>query len=322
MDLSIIFVNWNSLEYLRECLVSIHHNVHSISFEVIVVDNASTQLGIDRIAEEFPGTTVIKSDSNLGFAGANNLGFEKCSGDAVLFLNPDTKLLEPSINTLLNAVRSLPRAGIVGCKILNTDLTIQTSCIQTFPTIVNQVLDFEYLRLRWPSCSLWGIGPLFSEAAGPQSVEVISGACMMMSRNTFVHAGMFSKDYFMYAEDLDLCYKVRKLGLINYFIGETTIIHHGGKSTGQNKVNQWATTMKFRAVQKFCVKTRGPIYGAAYRLSMGFAAIGRLMMLGIASCVGGNKLDRNGFDGPSEKWRAVARWAFGRRTSSLRSASS
>jgi GT2 family glycosyltransferase len=311
MDLSILFVNWNSLAYLRECLASIYQHTHSISFEIIVVDNASTEPGIERLIEEFPGAIVIRSDKNLGFAGANNLAFARSTGETILFLNPDTALIQPSLNVLLHNAQLLPKVGIIGCRLLNTDLTIQTSCIQTFPTIANQIMDFEYLRLRWPNCRLWRIGPLFSTVQSPEEVDVISGACMMIGRKTFTDAGMFSEDYFMYAEDLDLCYKVNQLGLINYFVGTTAIVHHGGKSTRQTKVSQWATTMKFRAVQKFCVKTHGPFYGAVYRFAMGAAAINRVMILSIASQFLNNRVGRSEIKGPIEKWRAVAKWAFG-----------
>src|SRR5450432_1580696 len=137
MDLSIIFVNWNSLNYLRECVPSIYQHTTDLSFEIIVVDNASPEGHIEELQQEFPDVRVIKSDVNLGFAGANNLGFRHATGANVLFLNPDTRLTGPSIRIMLDRLNSLPNAGIVGCKLLK-DLSIQLSSIQTFPTILNQ----------------------------------------------------------------------------------------------------------------------------------------------------------------------------------------
>src|SRR5262249_7248663 len=98
MDLSIICVNWNSADYLRECIASVYAHTRSVSFEIIVVDNASTRPGLDALVEQFPDVKITKSPKNLGFAGANNLGFQQSIGEYVLFLNPDTKLLEPSID--------------------------------------------------------------------------------------------------------------------------------------------------------------------------------------------------------------------------------
>ena len=136
MEVSIVCVNWNSLSYLRESLASIHQHTSGISFEIIVVDNASPDGGGDALKAEFPEITLIKSTRNLGFAGACNLGFRHSSGSYVLLLNPDTKLVSPAINILLEQMESLPDAGIVGCKLLNTDLSVQTASVQKFPTLL------------------------------------------------------------------------------------------------------------------------------------------------------------------------------------------
>ena len=104
----------------------------------------------------------------------------------------------------------------MGCKLLNTDLSVQLSSIQKFPTILNQVVDAEYLRLRWPQCPLWGIAPLFAENVKLLKVDVIPGACMLLRRKVFEQVGMFSEDYFMYAEDLDLNFKLKAAGFTNY----------------------------------------------------------------------------------------------------------
>ncbi len=310
IDVSIIFVNWNSANYLRESIASVYEHTRDVRFEVIVVDNASPQAGVDELQRIFPEIMLLKSEKNLGFAGANNLGFKNASGSYLLFLNPDTKLVAPAIEILLEQLKTLPDAGIAGCKLLNTDLTVQTSCIQRFPTIANQVMDIEYLRLKWPGCRLWDIAPLFSDSTMPVAVEMISGACMMMPREVFERAGMFAEDYFMYAEDLDLCYKVAQLGLINYYIGDACIVHHGGKSTG-GTVDQWATVMKLEAISRFCTKTKGRIYGRAYRLSMGSVATLRLVILALMRTINRHRPTREKLDAASAKWNAVFRWATG-----------
>jgi len=315
MDVSIICVNWNSLGVLRECISSIYETTKGIAFEIIVVDNASPEGGVDTLQAEFPAVRIIKSCKNLGFGGANNLGFEHSSGAHVLFLNPDTKLVNPAINLMLQQLQGMPDAGVVGCKLLNSDLSLQTSCIQQFPTIVNQLLDIDFLRRRWPKSRLWGIAPLFMDAREPVRVEVISGACMMLRREAFERAGKFSTEYFMYAEDLDLCYKVTQLGLYNYYVGEGTVIHHGQKSSskqGGAKPIQWAIVMRSNSVMQFCTKTRGPAYGAIYRTAMAVTASCRLLILALMlplARLGGNK---DSFRVTSIKWWAVLEWAIGR----------
>ena len=139
MDLSIIYVNWRSEDYLRNSIRSIRQFTTGVSYEIIVVDNNSPTGNVDVLKREFPEIQLIASTENLGFAAANNLGFRHSTGKYVLFLNPDTKLTSPAINILLNRTQSLSDAGIVGCKLLNADLSVQTSCIQNFPGIVNSL---------------------------------------------------------------------------------------------------------------------------------------------------------------------------------------
>ncbi len=225
---SIIIVNWNSLAYLQECLHSIYENSGDIEFEVIVVDNASAVDETVAIKAAFPLAITIRSDKNLGFAGANNLGFQHASAPNILFLNPDTKVIGSAVATMVRRLEGSPEVGALGCKLLNTDGSVQTSCIQRFPTITNQVLDLEFLRQRFPLWSVWGIAPLFTDRSEVSDVEVISGACLMISREAFERAGRFSEKYFMYAEDVDLCYQTRKAGWRVCYTGDATVIHHGG----------------------------------------------------------------------------------------------
>jgi GT2 family glycosyltransferase len=311
MDLSIIYVNWNSLDYLRESIASVYQQTHSVLFEIIVVDNASPERGVDSLKETFPEITIVHSDKNLGFAGANNLGFRHSVGEYVLFLNPDTKLIAPSIDLLLAHLRILPDAGITGCKLLNTDLSVQLSSIQTYPTILNQAMDAEYLRLRWPECWLWKISPLFAENVTLMKVDVIPGACMLLRRTVFERVGLFSEDYFMYAEDLDLNYKVKAAGLTNYYVGETAIIHHGGTSSSRQNVSHWATIMKYRAMVKLFRKTRGRAYAFGYRLAMGAVAIGRLALLALLSPFGSMVVDRESLRYSRNKWTTVLKLVAG-----------
>jgi len=306
-ELSIICVNWNSLGYLLECVATVYEHTQEAVFEVIVVDNASPEGRMEILAERFPRVRIVKSSKNLGFARANNLGFLHSLGDYVLFLNPDTRLVGSAIDVMLGVIKSLPDAGVVGCKLLNSDLSISTSSIQKFPTIVNQLINVEYLRLRYPSFPLWDLGPLFSDKPGPTRVDVIPGACMMLKRDVFQRAGCFSEEYFMYAEDIDLNYKTRKLGLSSYYIGDAQIVHHGGRSSSQQKVSQWSTIMTYKAMVQFYRLNRGPVYGAAYRVAMGMSAAARLMLIAMLFPFA----EKKGLWWSAAKWATVFRWAIG-----------
>jgi GT2 family glycosyltransferase len=318
MDLSVILVNWNSLGYLRECLDSIYKNTTGISFEIIIVDNNSPEGGIDSVMTRFPEVVLLKSERNIGFAGANNLGFRYARGEFVLLLNPDTQLVENSLGILLKHIRALPDAGIVGCKLLNTDRSIQVSSIKRVPSILNQALEMEFLQIRWPNCPLWKLGPLFASDTKVVAVEVIPGACMLMRRTVFNQVGMLNEEYFMYAEDLDLNFEVKQAGYRNYYVGETAIIHHGGGSSRQ-RASHWATIMQCQAMVRYFRKTRGPVYQRLYEASLAGVAVVRLAMLVAASLFGNWILDGDRRRNAWSKWMDVLKWAVGKRNLILHS---
>lgn len=301
MDLSVIFVNWNSLDYLRACIPSIYKWTGDLTFEVIVVDNASPAGDVDSLQLQFPGISLIKSEKNLGFAGANNLGFRHSCGNNVLFLNPDTKLVSDAIRVMMHQLHSLPDPGMVGCRLLNADLTVQTSSIMKFPRIWNAILQVEYLRLRWPG--LWGIGPLFSTDSKPAEVEAISGACMLVKREVFEKVGMFSEDYFMYSEDLDLCCKTVRAGFRNYYVGQASIVHYGGKSS----VPEWQNAMKTTAELQFCENNYGRMYSSMFRIAMLFNAIARVTLLAVVRFFRKSEQENGKLDAAWRKWRVILR---------------
>jgi N-acetylglucosaminyl-diphospho-decaprenol L-rhamnosyltransferase len=306
VDLSIISVNFNSLSYLRECVASIYQWLHGVSFEVIIVDNASPAGDIDRLKEEFPEIKLIKSGKNLGFAGANNLGFKYSSGEWVVFLNPDTKLISPALNVMLERARSLPKLGIAGCRLLNSDGSVQTSSIMKFPGILNSMVQLECLRLRWPK--LWGIGPLFSTSPDPVSVDAISGACMLVKREIFEKVAMFSEDYFMYSEDLDLCYKTARAGLRNVYIGQAEIIHYGGTSG----IPEWQAVMKTQAELKFCEKNYGPFYTLLFRNVLAVNALARLTVMAILCRFAKSLATKQRLDSARARWHAILKTLLAR----------
>src|SRR5258708_5608114 len=180
MDLSIIIVNWNSTDYLRHCLVSIYRETKGISVEVIVVDNASHDDSCAGLIEgEFSNVILHCSKENLGFAEGSNLGYELSSSQTLLFLNPDTEIRSDVFRRMLTELNADAGTGAVGSRLLNSDGSLQKSCIQTYPTILNQLLDSEFLRSKFPASRLWGMQPLFAQSSSPVRVEVISGACLM-----------------------------------------------------------------------------------------------------------------------------------------------
>jgi GT2 family glycosyltransferase len=313
-DLSVIIVNWRSADYLKKCLKSVFANAAGLSLEVIVIDNASYDGCGEMIAREFPEVRFFQSPENLGFARANNLGFEHSSGKNLLFLNPDTEIVGSALQEMLASLERTPTAGIVGPKLLNSDLSIQTSCIQRFPTVLNQFLDSEYLRARFPRARIWGMRPLWERSGEPTEVEVISGACLMIKRDAFEQSGMFSPRYFMYSEDVDLCYEVRRLGRKILFAGKVTVIHHGGRSSSESEESHFASVMAKESIYRFFLDKRGRLYGALFRAVTVAAALFRLALCGAVIA-----LPRHNRNQPARaaasKWRAILGWGLGRATS-------
>jgi GT2 family glycosyltransferase len=311
IDISIIIINWKSAQYVQKCLETIFCDISIPSLEVIVVDNASDDGCGVMLKDQYPHVRFIQSPINIGFAQANNLAFRQSYGKTLLFLNPDTEIIGKAISTMHRLLWETSDAGAIGCTLLNTDGTLQTSSIQAFPTILNQVFDAEALRRRFPLLSLWGTQPLFERSEIPVPVEVVSGACLMVKRNVFEAAGFFSNDYFMYAEDTDLCYKVRALGFVVYFTADASVVHHGGGSSKQRDRNHFAAIVMRESLFLFLTKFRGRLYGNLYRVATGCAAFIRVTFIVSLMSIIPRRSKRDALRISLVKWVKIFRWSLG-----------
>ncbi len=309
--LSVIIVNWNSVEVLRACLTSLYGNTKDLNFEVLVIDNASFDGSEQMVEREFPSVIFIQSQNNLGFARANNLAFTYSKGSVLLFLNPDTEVVGSAVMQMIACLDSVENAGVVGPKLLNSDSSIQTSCVRAFPSILNRVLDSEYLRNKYRRSSLWGNRVLFDEPLNATRVEAISGACLMIRRSVFEKVQQFDSGYFMYAEDTDLCYRVQKVGWKNYYVGEAVVIHHGGQSSSSHPVNQFSSLMMKESTFKFFRQHHGVVYAQLFRIAMGLTALARMAVAAIAILPTSSKQQKLVGSITFDKWKGVLRWAIG-----------
>ena len=276
MDLSIIIVNWKSSAFLSPCLASIYASGLRISFEIAVIDNASFDGCDNLLSQRFPEVRFLQSKENVGFAGANNRAFAGSTGSTVCFLNPDTILKGTALQTLYSALHGISHAGAVGALLFNGDGSLQTSCVLPFPTILNQALDIEWVRRRFPLAGLFGTSAIFPRTKAPRTVEAVSGACIMVRRTTFVEVGMFSSDYFMYAEDIDLCRKIRMAGHRIYLINAAEIVHFGGGSSKEQKSRLFSAILIRESNYRLLRKFRSSRYALMYRLSLGGMGLMRI----------------------------------------------
>ncbi len=229
-ELSVIIVNWNSKDYVIKCLNSLRTHCCDIDYEVIVIDGASFD-GCDiALKSVHPKSTFVQSFENVGFGRCNNEASNQARGQYILLLNPDTEVTPNSIQTLLKTAKSSKTTGIVGAKLLNTDGTFQTSSVLAYPTALNQALDSNFIKNHLPILNLWKTREAYTTNSVSQ-VEAISGACMLMRKDTFKAIGGFTQDYFMYSEDVDLCYKTKSYGLDILYNPNSIIVHHGGGSS-------------------------------------------------------------------------------------------
>jgi GT2 family glycosyltransferase len=308
VDLSIIIINWNSKAFLRECLKSVFAGTRGLHCEILVIDNASHDGSAQMVEKEFPQATFIQSAHNLGFSGGNNRAARRAKGDFLLFLNPDTVVEGDALLKLIQVLRRFPDAGIVGARLLNSDRTLQTSCVQSFPTVANQVLDCELLRRWFPRSPLWGMGALFGDSLEPVPVEAVSGACLMIKREVFERMGGFEEHYFMYSEDIDLAFRAHQIGFKCCYVPGTTVIHHGGGSS-RNTRGAFANVLLRESVYRFMRLHRGRFPAGCFRLAIGISALLRIPVAAANWLVRkGNGLDATASVG---KWTSIFRWSLG-----------
>ena len=311
MELSIIIINWNSQSFVRACLASIREHAGALEHEVIVVDNASYDGCEQMVKSEFPQVIFIQSDHNLGFARANNLAFAHSRGQSVLFLNPDTEVHTAALQQLVAALHSIPTAGMVGAHILNSDLSLQTTCVTALPSILNQALSSRHLRRAFPKWRIWGMRPLFENPRAAVPVEAISGACMMARRDVIEQVGGFSTDYFMYSEDMDLCVKIARAGWNIYYVPDARIVHHAAGSSSSRQESNFSSIMIRESALRFMELHRGKTYAIWYRSSMAFAAACRILLLILALPVAIRPTGRSLLARAFSKWYDIMLWSLG-----------
>lgn len=293
-----------------DCLNSLYSTTKGLSFEVIIVDNASGDRCFERIGRDFPAAVVVELEENIGFARANNLGATIAKGRNLLFLNPDTVVIGDAILRMSQSLDSSTTAGVVGGRLLNPDNSVQFTSIQPFPSLANQLLAIEALQKRWPRLPLWGNQALFeSDLVDPVEVEVVSGACIMLKRTVFQAAKAFSEDYYMYAEESDLCEKVRRVGWKVLHVPSALVVHFGGQST-KSREDHFSSIVMREALFRLFRKFRGTSYANLYRACMLASALVRLALLSPMALQPISSHVRQSARCSFRRWVRIARWSL------------
>jgi len=310
MELSVIIVNWNSRDFLRKCLSSIYKYTEQVEYEIIVIDNGSYDGCDEMLVGEFPGVIFIQGENNRGFAGANNVAAKRASGRMLLFMNPDVEVHSSAICALCSAARMREDSGAIVPRILNSDGTVQFSCVQAFPTILNQFLDSDWLRRCLPNSKLWGNEALYAGLVEVSKAEGVSGACLLTPRAVFTQLGGFSERYFMYFEDMDYCNRAFAGGYRNYYVPSSVVTHHGGKASG-GEFSRFACVMSVVSAEQYFETNRGRFAARLFRLATLTKSLLRLLLLVLALPLAMIPSLRRRILAALRKWAYILHWALG-----------
>lgn len=227
LDLSIVIVNWNTRDLLLQCLASVYTTIRGLTFEVWLVDNASTDGSVAAAEERFPDLQVIRNPQNLGFAVANNLALRKARGRYALLLNTDALLTDGAVLTLFQFMERTPQAAMAGGQLLNLDGTRQNS-IANFPSLALLLTNEALLQLLFPRKYPGKLRPVTS----PIPVESCIGACILVRRTAMEAVGLLDERYFFFLEETDWARRMREAGWKIFFVPDARIFHAQGQSVG------------------------------------------------------------------------------------------
>lgn len=278
--LSVIVVAWNTRELLRMCLRTVYAQglpPGCAPLEVIVVDNASSDGSRDMVRGEFAAVRLVENPANLGFAAANNQGLRLASGRYQVLLNPDTELHPGALGALAEFLDGYPEAGAAGALLLNPDGSLQTSAYPMLGLGKELWRMFHLDRaLRLASYPL----EAWSED-GPRRVGVAQGACLALRREALDGVGLLDERYFMYTEEVDLCYRLAQAGWGVYWVPQARVLHFGGQSTRQVEAQMFLQLYESKV--RFFRKHRGPWAARFYKLILAAASLPRVAFGAIPS---------------------------------------
>jgi N-acetylglucosaminyl-diphospho-decaprenol L-rhamnosyltransferase len=242
---SIIIVNWKVCALLRACLESVYADsgLARDEIEVIVVDNASGDGSVAMVAAQFPQVTMIANTDNVGFGRANNQALPQCSGRYILLLNPDTVVLDDALSKLVAHMDGHPDVDVMGCRLINADGSLQRWTGGSSPRLLNLVNHYFFIDRLLPQ--KWRAAPFYLDHDAQVDVDVdwVSGACMIL-RHARLAGSLFDPAYFMYGEDMELCWRLKRNGGRIVYTPVSTIIHYQGASMKQQQGDVLLASLK------------------------------------------------------------------------------
>ena len=277
-QLSIIIVNYNSTADLLRCLSSIRSTEEADQLQVVVVDNASADQS--SLEKDLGSSSVVLllNQENEGFARACNRGIRHCETPFFLLLNPDVIIHHGAVGRTLDYLRTRPGTGVAGCRILNPDGSLQLACRRSIPTVRNSLYRLLGLSRLFPSSREFGAYNLTClDDRKSQPVEAVSGSFLMFRRELIEKIGLLDEQFFLYGEDLDVCYRALQAGWLVEYYAEATVTHLKSRSSDQNAAVN--TRHFYNAMKIFYTKhyapTANPLQNGLVRAGIELAHVAR-----------------------------------------------
>ncbi len=241
-DVTVVIVSFNTRAVMCECLQSVYRESGFLRVQIVVVDNASTDGSAAMIERDFPDVVLIRSDVNLGFGRANNLGFEAAQGRYIVLLNSDAFLTEGALERSVAHMDANPSVGLCGGRLIGRDGALQPSA-RMFPTVINDLIVLSGLAARYPHSHFFGrLDRTWADEFEAAEVDWVPGAYAMVRADALNAAGFFDPRFFLYYEEVDLCLRIKQKGYSIWYWPDISVIHLGGESSRQIKTLEWSRT--------------------------------------------------------------------------------
>lgn len=284
LDLSLIIVSWNVREFLAACLKSIETGRERLNLEAVIVDSASTDGTVERARSlSYPWLKLLPQAENVGFTRGNNIGLGTAAGRYLMLLNPDTEVVGDALVRMVAYMDIHPDVGILGPHTLNTDGTAQSSR-RRFPTLLTAVFESTWLQPFAPRGLLDRYYVCDIADTDTADVDWVQGSALLIRREAYQQVGELDERYIMFSEELDWCRRVKGAGWRVVYVGDATIIHHGGKSTEQAGAFKhiYFQTSKIRYFRKY----HGPLVALALRIFLVISYSQQLLLESIKGALG------------------------------------
>ena len=238
MKLSIVIVNYNVRYFLEQTILSVYKSSVNFDYEIFVVDNNSSDDSLRMLEQKFPEVKVIANNENAGFSKANNQAIKLAKGEFVLLLNPDTIIQEDTLQKCIDKMEADAGIGGLGVKMVDGAGNFLPESKRGFPSPMAAFAKMSGLSKIFPASRTFGQYHLsFLDKNKSHEIDVLSGAFMLLRKSVLDKVGLLDEDYFMYGEDIDLSYCIKKAGFKNYYFSDTSIIHFKGESTKKGSLN-------------------------------------------------------------------------------------